>query len=101
MSALLLPSECGVADNWPAQWNDVAVDTAALWLRDPASVHIEPAEGAIVQGLFARYLQGNETLLSLAKHLLTLGLPFSTWESTMERCVSRAILTNPMYIGKL
>ncbi|MGH9631596.1 MAG: recombinase family protein [Bryobacteraceae bacterium] len=43
--------------------------------RDPSSVHIESAEGAIVRELFAQYLRDKETLLSLAKHLLALGLP--------------------------
>jgi len=43
--------------------------------RDPSGVQIEPAEGAIVQALFARYLHEHGTLLSLAKHLLQLGLP--------------------------
>ena len=32
--------------------------------RDPSGVQIEPGEGAIVQALFARYLEAEGTLLS-------------------------------------
>src|SRR5215475_846071 len=42
--------------------------------RDPAGAQIEPVEGAIVQEVFARYLEAGETLLELAKPLPRLGL---------------------------
>lgn len=70
--------------------------------RDPSSVHIEPVEAAIVRELFAQYLREKETLLSLAKYLLTLGLPsprgkplmerrFSTWDSDQSGLHGKAV----------
>ena len=69
--------------------------------RDPASVHIEPAEGAIVRELFAQYLRRNETLGSLAKHLLTVGLPSPRGNPRWSAASLRGILTNPVYTGRL
>ena len=42
--------------------------------RDPAGVRVEPAEAAVVQELFAHYLEEQASLFGLAKHLQTLGL---------------------------
>jgi site-specific DNA recombinase len=69
--------------------------------RDPSSVHIEPAEGAMVRELFIRYLQDNESLLSLAKHLLAVGLPSPRGNPRWSAASLRGILTNPVYTGKL
>src|SRR5262245_8150333 len=69
--------------------------------RDPSSVHIEPAEAAIVRELFAQYLREKETLLSLAKYLLALGLPSPRGKPRWSAASLRGILTNPVYTGKL
>jgi site-specific DNA recombinase len=69
--------------------------------RDPAGVQIEPAEGAIVQELFARYLEGNGTLLSLAKYLLQLGLASPRGNRRWSAASLRGLLINLVYTGKL
>jgi site-specific DNA recombinase len=69
--------------------------------RDPSGVQIEPAEGAIVQELFARYLQEHGTLFSLAKHLLQLGLPSPRGNQRWSAASIRGLLINPVYTGKL
>jgi site-specific DNA recombinase len=69
--------------------------------RDPSGVHIEPAEGAIVQELFARYLDEQGTLLSLVKHLLQLRLPSPRGNQRWSAASLRGLLINPVYTGKL
>jgi site-specific DNA recombinase len=69
--------------------------------RDPSGVQIEPAEGAIVQELFARYLEDHGTLLSLAKHLLQLRLPSPRGNQRWSAASLRGLLINPVYTGKL
>jgi site-specific DNA recombinase len=69
--------------------------------RDPSAVHIEPAEGAIVQELFARYLDEQGTLLSLAKHLLQLRLPSPRGNQRWNAASLLGLLINPVYTGKL
>jgi site-specific DNA recombinase len=69
--------------------------------RDPAGVHLDPAEGAIVRELFTRYLEPHETLRGLVKYLLRLGLP-SPWGRACWSVASvRGILTNPTYTGQV
>jgi site-specific DNA recombinase len=46
--------------------------------RDPAGVTIEPAEAAVVQELFAGYLEEHSSLYSLAGYLQELGMPRRT-----------------------
>src|SRR5215469_9561476 len=69
--------------------------------RDPAGVQIEPAEGAIVRELFARYLEDKGTLLSLAKHLLHLRLPSPRGNQRWSAASIRGLLIHPVYTGKL
>jgi len=69
--------------------------------RDPSGVQIEPAEGAIVRELFARYLQEHGTLFNLAKHLLQLGLPSPRGNQRWSAASIRGLLINPVYTGKL
>jgi site-specific DNA recombinase len=69
--------------------------------RDPAGVQIEPAEGALVQELFARYLENQGTLLSLAKYLLQLNLPSPRGNPRWSAASIRGLLINPIYTGKL
>jgi site-specific DNA recombinase len=69
--------------------------------RDPSGVQIEPAEGAVVRELFARYLEEQGTLLGLAKHLLQLGLPSPRGNHRWSAASIRGLLINPVYTGKL
>ena len=69
--------------------------------RDPAAVQIEPAEGAIVRELFARYLEDKGTLLGLAKHLLQLRLPSPRGNPRWSAASIRGLLVNPVYTGQL
>ena len=46
--------------------------------RDPAGVTVEAAEAAVVQELFAGYVEDHASLFSLAKHLQVLGIASPT-----------------------
>jgi site-specific DNA recombinase len=46
--------------------------------RDPAGVTVEAAEAAVVQELFAGYVEDHASLFSLAKHLQVLGITSPT-----------------------
>jgi site-specific DNA recombinase len=69
--------------------------------RDPAGVQIEPTEGAIVQEVFARYLEADGTLLGLAKHLLQLGIRSPRGNRRWSAASLHGLLSNPAYTGKL
>jgi site-specific DNA recombinase len=69
--------------------------------RDPAGVRIDPAEGAIVQELFTRYLEAHETLRGLVKYVLGLGLPSPRGRARWSAASVRGILTNPAYMGQV
>ncbi len=69
--------------------------------RDPAGVRIDEAEAAIVQELFAGYLEDEATLYSLAQHLNQLGNPSPMGKSHWNRPAIRGILRNPAYTGQV
>jgi site-specific DNA recombinase len=69
--------------------------------RDPAGVHIDPAEAAIVRELFTRYLEAHETLRGLVKYVLGLGLPSPRGRARWSAASVRGILTNPAYTGQV
>ena len=69
--------------------------------RDPAGVKIEPAEAAVVQELFARYLEDGMTLFGLAQHLRQLGLLSPKGQSLWKPATLRGLLTNPTYTGQV
>jgi site-specific DNA recombinase len=69
--------------------------------RDPAGVHIDPAEGAIVRELFMRYLEAHETLRGLVKCVFGLGLPSPRGRARWSAASVRGILTNPAYAGQV
>jgi site-specific DNA recombinase len=68
--------------------------------RDPAGVQIEPVEGAIVQEVFARYLEAGGTLLALAKHLLQLGIKSPRGNRRWSAASLHGLLSNPAYTGR-
>jgi site-specific DNA recombinase len=67
--------------------------------RDPAGVQIEPVEGAIVQEVFARYLEAGGTLLGLARHLLQLGIKSPRGKRRWSAASLHGLLSNPAYAG--
>jgi site-specific DNA recombinase len=69
--------------------------------RDPAGVHLEPAEAAVVAELFARYLEDGTTLFGLAQHLREMGLPSPTGKPLWKPASLRGLLTNPAYTGQV
>jgi site-specific DNA recombinase len=69
--------------------------------RDPAGVQIEPVEGAIVQEVFARYLEARGTLLGLAKHLLQLGIKSPRGNRRWSAASLHGLLSNPAYTGRV
>jgi site-specific DNA recombinase len=69
--------------------------------RDPADVTVEPAEAAVVQELFARYLEQHGSLSSLAKHLKALGFASPSGRPCWSPTTLRSLLTNPSYTGQV
>jgi len=69
--------------------------------RDPAGVQIDPTEGAIVQEVFARYLEEGGTLLGLAKDLLQRGITSPRGNPRWRVASLHGLLSHPAYTGKL
>jgi site-specific DNA recombinase len=69
--------------------------------RDPAAVRVEPREAAVVGEIFARYLDDNGSLASLAKGLSARGEPTPTGRAIWSTSTLRGILTNPAYAGQV
>jgi site-specific DNA recombinase len=67
--------------------------------RDPARVELEPTEGAVVQELFRRYAQDQETLVGLSKYLLHLGIKSPRGKRRWSSATLRGVLSNPAYTG--
>jgi site-specific DNA recombinase len=69
--------------------------------RDPAGVRMEPAEGAVVQQVFARYVEEEASLFGLANHLHALGIASPTGRPRWSSASLRGLLTNPVYTGQV
>ena len=69
--------------------------------RDPAGVQIEPTEGAVIQEVFRRYAQDHETLVSLSKYLLQLGIKSPRGKRCWSNATLRGLLSNPAYTGNV
>src|SRR5215475_4342577 len=69
--------------------------------RDPAGVQIEPTEGAVIQEVFRRYAQDQETLVSLSKYLLQLGIKSPRGKRCWRSATLRGVLSNPTYTGNV
>jgi site-specific DNA recombinase len=69
--------------------------------RDPAGVTVEPTEAAMVQELFASFVQEHTSLRSLAKHLQGLGIVSPTGRPRWRTTSLRGLLTNPTYTGQV
>ncbi len=69
--------------------------------RDPAGVTVEAAEAAVVQELFAGYVEDHASLFSLAKQLRALGITSPSGRPCWSPATLRGILTNPAYTGQV
>ena len=69
--------------------------------RDPAGVTIEPTEAAVVQELFAGYVEDHQSLFSLARHLKALDIASPSGRLHWSTATLRGILTNPSYTGQV
>jgi site-specific DNA recombinase len=69
--------------------------------RDPAGVQIEPTEGAVIQAVFRRYAQDHETLVSVSKYLLPLGIQSPRGKRRWSSATLRGVLAHPAYTGNV
>jgi site-specific DNA recombinase len=69
--------------------------------RDPASVRSDLAQGAVVQELFARYLQPGATLEGVVATLGREGVPTPHGRTQWSRSTLRWMLSNPVYLGQV
>jgi site-specific DNA recombinase len=69
--------------------------------RDPSGVRVDPAEGAVVQELFARYVDDGATLGRLVAALEQQGVPTPHGRRHWSRSTLRWMLSNPVYLGQV
>ncbi len=69
--------------------------------RDPAGVQREETEAALVQEMFAWYLDKQASLAGLTRHLQSLGLPSPRGLHRWNQATVRGILTNAAYTGQV
>jgi site-specific DNA recombinase len=69
--------------------------------RDPAGVCIDPAEGAVVQHRFVRYLEPGATLEGVVAALAREGIPTPHGRTRWSRSTLRWMLSNPVYLGQV
>ena len=69
--------------------------------RNPAGLQRDPYAAALVEQLFAWYLEEGATLLSLATRLKTAGIPSPTGKPEWSRATLRGILQNRAYVGTM
>jgi site-specific DNA recombinase len=67
--------------------------------RDPSGVRRDDAEAAVVEHLFAAYLEEGATLYSVGKSLERLGILTPRGRPYWSGCSVRAILRDPTYTG--
>jgi site-specific DNA recombinase len=64
-------------------------------------VQIEPTEAAVVQEVFRRYAQEQETLVGLSTYLLQLGIKSPRGKRCWSSATLRGLLSNPAYTGNV
>jgi len=69
--------------------------------RAPHTVRVDQVQGAIIQQIFARYLQTGVTLYSLALELQACGVATPRGQKLWNLGTLRGILSNPAYSGFL
>jgi site-specific DNA recombinase len=67
--------------------------------RDPACLHLDPAAAAVVQEMFAWYLDPGATVHSIALRLTQAGVLTPTGKPRWNVASVRGILKNPAYTG--
>jgi site-specific DNA recombinase len=69
--------------------------------RDPAGVHLEPAEAAVVATIFAAYLEPGASLEKVARMLHAQQVCSPTGQQWWGLSTLRGILQNPSYTGQV
>jgi site-specific DNA recombinase len=69
--------------------------------RDPAGVSLDEAKAAVVAEIFAAYLEPGASLFGVCRHLRQMGVPAPRGGKAWSTATLRAILTNPIYAGKV
>ena len=69
--------------------------------RDPSRVQVDPAEGAVVQEIFAQYLADGATLGTVAATLEQHGTRTAHGRRHWSRSTLRWMLHNPVYLGQV
>jgi site-specific DNA recombinase len=67
--------------------------------RDPAGLQVEPVAGAVVQQMFAWYLEPRATVHAVALRLTRAGIPTPTGKPRWNVASVRGMLQNPAYTG--
>ncbi len=68
--------------------------------RDPTAVWVDAGEAAVVQAIFAYYIEERTSLGGLAKHLQGQGVPTPSGKRLWGLATLRAILRQPAYTGQ-
>ena len=69
--------------------------------RDPGEVRIEPYETAIIQEIYALYVNGGYSLCKLAEYLQGKQIPTPSGKKIWSLSTLRAFLRQPAYTGKV
>jgi site-specific DNA recombinase len=69
--------------------------------RDPSRVQVDPAEGAVVQAIFTRYLADGATLGTVVAALEEHGIRTAHGRRHWSRSTLRWMLHNPVYLGQV
>lgn len=69
--------------------------------RDPSGVSLNQPEAAVVGTIFAKYLEGNASLLAVVDHIEALKIPSPFGKPHWSSATIRLILTNPTYTGSV
>jgi site-specific DNA recombinase len=69
--------------------------------RDPKGVTIDEAEAATVREVFATYLEGGVSIAEITKRVQAQGVRTPAGKGLWRVSTVRAILTNPVYTGKV
>jgi site-specific DNA recombinase len=69
--------------------------------RDPSGVQVDPAEGAVIQEIFARYLADGATLGTVVAALKQHGTLTPHGRRQWSRSSLRWMLRNPVYLGQV
>ncbi len=69
--------------------------------RDPMGVRVDPAQGAVIQELFVRYLEDGATLGRVVAALEQQAMPTPHGRRHWSRSTLRWMLSHPVYLGQV